>query len=77
MSGSGDALTGITNPDLLQLLAKITDLIDQGAILVVYRPSLDETLYHDLLINDLTMLNTYGNGWVSISLYTKTGEGEK
>jgi hypothetical protein len=76
MPGEGDELTGIANPNLPQLLAKITELIDQGGILVVYRPTPDETFYYDSLINDLIMLNTYGNGRISISLYAKTGEGQ-
>ncbi len=76
MPGEGDELTGIANPDLPQLLANITDLIDKGAILVVYRVPPDETFYYDSLINDLTMINTFGNGGISISLYTKTGEGQ-
>ena len=76
MPGEGDELTGVANPDFPQLLEKITDLIDQGAILVVYRPTPDETFYYDSLINNMTMLNTYGNGWVSISLYTKPVEGQ-
>ncbi len=76
MPGEGDEMTGIANPNLPQLLAKVTGLIDQGGILVVYRPSPDETFYYDSLINDMTMLNTYGNGRISISLYAKTSEGQ-
>lgn len=76
MPGEGDELTGVANPNFPQLLEKITDLIDQGAILVVYRPTPDETFYYDSLINGLRMLNTYGNGGISISLYTKPGEGQ-
>jgi hypothetical protein len=76
MPGEGDELTGVANPDFPQLLEKITDLINQGAILVVYRPTPDETFYYDSLINNMTMLNTYGNGWGSFSLYTEPGEGQ-
>jgi 4-amino-4-deoxy-L-arabinose transferase-like glycosyltransferase len=70
MPGEGDELTGIANPNFPQLLKRITDLIDKGAILAVYRSTPDETFHYDSLINDMTILHTYGNGWISITLYT-------
>lgn len=73
MPGEGDELTGIANPNLPQLLAKITDVIDHGGILVVFRSAPDETFYYDSMITQLTLLKTYGNGWISISLYEKPG----
>ena len=76
MPGEGDELTGIANPNLPQLLKNISNLIDQGAILVVYRDPKDETFYYDSMINELTLLKTFGTGWSSISLYEKSGEGQ-
>lgn len=76
MSEAGNELFVISNPDLPQLLAKITDLIDQGAILVVYRSVPEETFSYASLINDMTLINIYGNGWISFFLSTKTGEGQ-
>lgn len=74
MPGEGDELTGEANPDLPQLLENVVELLDQGAILIVYRPNLDERLYFDPLLNDLVMLSTYENNWMSITLYSKSGQ---
>lgn len=74
MPGEGDELTAIANPNLPQLLEKISDLLDQGAILVVYRSTPDDTFYYDPMLNGLTLLHTYGSGWPNISLYTKPGQ---
>ena len=71
-----DVLTGITNPNLPQMLAKITDLINHKGVLAVFRTSPDETFYFDSMIKNMTLLGNYGNGWISISLYTKPSEGE-
>jgi hypothetical protein len=71
MPGEGDEMSGIANPNLPQLLNKINGLIDQGGILIVYRPTPDETFYYEELINSLKLLNTYGNGVSSFSLYVK------
>jgi 4-amino-4-deoxy-L-arabinose transferase-like glycosyltransferase len=73
MPGEGDELTGIANPDLPLLLAKITDALNRGGILVVYRSSPDQTFYYESMIKELTMLNTYANGRSSFSLYEKPG----
>jgi hypothetical protein len=74
MPGEGDELTGIANPDLPQLLQKTVDLLDQGAVLLVYRSAPDETFYYDPLLNDLTPLSSYGDGRISITLYSKPGQ---
>ena len=73
MPGEGDELTGIANPNLPQLLESVTTLLEQGAILVVFRSAPDESFYYGPLISTLTLLHSYGNGWISISLYAKAG----
>ena len=74
MPGEGDELTGLPNPDLPQLLQKMSDLLDGGAVLMVYRSTPDETFYYDSMLADLALLNSYGDGRISISLYAQPGQ---
>jgi hypothetical protein len=74
MPGEGDELTGAANLELPRLLQKVTDLIDRGAVLVVYRSAPDETFYYDSMLSDLRLLHSYGDGRISISLYEKPGQ---
>ncbi len=75
MPGEGDELTGAPNPDLPRLQQKMVDLIDQGAVFLVYRSSPDETFYYDPVLNEMVLLNSYPYGNGSIALYTGPGQG--
>ena len=74
--GQANELTGEVNPNIPQLMQKTTDLLDQGAVLMVYQVSADPAAASDPLLTGLTRLDTYGNGTLVVKLYQKIPPGK-
>ena len=67
--GKGDELTGKPNPNYLQLMKKIDELIAADGVIVLYGTSPEDTIQDQALLSDLHVINSYSD----ITLYSITG----